>query len=85
MSRSLKKWYYVDEKLLAKVIACDINRSVKTWSRRSVIFPEMIWKRVEVHNWKSFILVYITDNMVWHKLWEFAPTRTFRWHAWAKK
>lgn len=85
MSRSSKKWPYVDPKLLKKIITWWDNRKpIKTWARFSDISPEMVWKTIEVHNWKAFVPVFVNINMVWHKLWEFAPTRRFSWHS-AKK
>tara|TARA_B100001123_G_scaffold345803_1_gene393856 strand:+ start:3037 stop:3339 length:303 start_codon:yes stop_codon:yes gene_type:complete len=84
MSRSLKKGPFVDTHLLEKIEA--INKTndkkvVKTWSRRSTVIPEMVSHTMAVHNGKKFIPVYITENMVGHKLGEFAPTRTFRGHT----
>ena len=84
MSRSLKKGPFVDGSLLEKVEA--MNRSgdkkvVKTWSRRSTVVPEMLGHTLAVHNGKKFIPVYVTENMVGHKLGEFSPTRQFRGHA----
>ncbi len=84
MSRSLKKGPFVDIPLLEKIEA--MNRSndrkvVKTWSRRSTVVPEMIGHTLAVHNGKKFVPVYISENMVGHKLGEFAPTRTFRGHT----
>ena len=84
MARSLKKGPFVDRHLLVKVLtAKDIksNKVIKTWSRRSTILPDFIGLTFAVHNGKKFIPVYITDNMVGHKLGEFAPTRTFYGHA----
>ena len=83
MSRSLKKGPYVDERLLKKVAALGNNdRSViKTWSRASTIAPEMVGCTFAVHNGKSHIPVFVTENMVGHKLGEFAPTRKFRSHG----
>jgi len=84
MGRSLKKGPYVEASLRSKI---DLMNSagdrnvVKTWSRRSTIVPEMVGHTLAVHNGKRFIPVYITENMVGHKLGEFAPTRTFRSHA----
>ncbi len=83
MSRSLKKGPFVDTHLLEKIEK--INKTndkkvVKTWSRRSTIIPEMVSHTMAVHNGRKFIPVYITENMVGHKLGEFAPTRTFRGH-----
>jgi small subunit ribosomal protein S19 len=84
LSRSLKKGPYADEKLLARVI--DLNRRnekavLKTWSRRSTIFPEMVGHTIAVHDGKKHVPVYITESMVGHKLGEFAPSRTFRGHG----
>lgn len=87
MSRSSKKGPYVDPKLLKKVITgWDSNRKpIKTWARHSDVSPEMVWKTIEVHNWKNFVPVFVNINMVWHKLWEFAPTRRFVWHSTKKE
>ena len=84
MGRSLKKGPFVDDHLLKKVEL--LNRRfekkvVKTWSRRSTIFPEMVGHTIAVHNGKKFIPVYVTENMVGHKLGEFSPTRTFKGHS----
>ena len=84
MGRSLKKGPFVDHHLIAKIEL--LNRKfekkvIKTWSRRSTIFPEMVGHTIAVHNGKKFIPVYITENMVGHKLGEFSPTRTFRGHG----
>lgn len=84
MSRSIKKGPFIDEHLADKITA--LNRSgdrrvLKTWSRRSTITPEFVGHTLAVHNGSKFIPVYITENMVGHKLGEFAPTRTFRGHA----
>jgi small subunit ribosomal protein S19 len=84
MSRSLKKGPFVDTPLLEKVEA--MNRGgdkkvIKTWSRRSTVVPEMVGHTLAVHNGRKFIPVYVTENMVGHKLGEFAPTRTFKGHA----
>ncbi|MGA1791651.1 MAG: 30S ribosomal protein S19 [bacterium] len=84
MARSLKKGPFIDEYLLNKIE--QLNQSmdrkvIKTWSRRSTIIPEMVGHTIAVHNGKKFIPVYITENMVGHKLGEFAPTRTFRGHG----
>ena len=84
MSRSIKKGPFVDHHLMAKVNkARDGNdkRPIKTWSRRSTIVPEFVGLTVAVHNGKQHIPVYVTENMVGHKLGEFAPTRTFGGHA----
>ena len=88
MPRSLKKGPFVDEKLLKKVTVAQDSRSnkvIKTWSRRSTIIPEMVGITLAVHNGKKFIPVFITENMVGHKLGEFSPTRTFYSHAGDKK
>ena len=87
MARSLKKGPYVFDRLLKKVQ--ELNNSgkkevIKTWSRRSTIFPDFIGHTIAVHNGKEFIPVYITEDMVGHKLGEFAPTRTFKGHAGSK-
>jgi small subunit ribosomal protein S19 len=84
MGRSLKKGPFVDEPLREKVEelnARNEKKVVKTWSRRSTIVPEMIGHTLAVHNGKKFIPVYITEQMVGHKLGEFAPTRTFKGHS----
>ena len=84
MSRSLKKGPYADEKLLTRI--AELNRTgekavVKTWSRRSTIFPEMVGNTIAVHDGRKHVPVYITESMVGHKLGEFAPTRIFRGHG----
>jgi small subunit ribosomal protein S19 len=84
MSRSLKKGPFVDVPLLEKIEV--MNRAndkkvVKTWSRRSTVVPEMVGHTIAVHNGRKFIPVYITENMVGHKLGEFAPTRQFKGHT----
>jgi small subunit ribosomal protein S19 len=84
LPRSLKKGPFVDEKLMKKVktmIDSGEKKLIKTWSRRSTIVPEFIGFTFAVHNGKKFIPVYVTENMVGHKLGEFSPTRTFRSHA----
>lgn len=84
MSRSLKKGPFVDGHLIEKAVAAkaaNSNKVIKTWSRRSTIIPQFIGMTFAVHNGKKFIPVYITDQMVGHKLGEFAPTRTFYGHA----
>ncbi|MBI4011220.1 MAG: 30S ribosomal protein S19 [Candidatus Rokubacteria bacterium] len=84
MGRSIKKGPFVDQHLLDKVEELNSSRQkkvVKTWSRRSTILPEFVGHTLAVHNGKKFIPVYITENMVGHKLGEFAPTRTFRAHG----
>ncbi|HDZ41462.1 MAG TPA: 30S ribosomal protein S19 [Bacteroidetes bacterium] len=84
MSRSIKKGPFIDFKLEKRVL--EMNDSgkksvIKTWSRRSVISPDFVGHTIAVHNGNKFIPVYITENMVGHKLGEFAPTRTFRGHG----
>jgi len=84
MPRSLKKGPYVDPKLLKKIVEMNESgekRVIRTWSRRSTITPEFIGHTIAVHNGRKFIPVYITENMVGHKLGEFAPTRTYRGHG----
>ncbi len=88
MPRSLKKGPFVDEKLAEKVktmSASGEKKLIKTWSRRSVILPEFIGYTFAVHNGKKFIPVYVTENMVGHKLGEFSPTRTFKGHSGSAK
>ena len=84
MSRSVKKGPYVEEALYKRV--CDMNKTgekqvLKTWSRSSTIFPEFVGHTIAVHDGRKHVPVYITEDMVGHKLGEFAPTRTFRGHA----
>jgi small subunit ribosomal protein S19 len=84
MSRSIKKGPYIDIKLFKKIEdmnSSNVRKSIKTWSRRSTIFPEMVGHTIMVHNGKNFIPVYVTENMVGHKLGEFSPTRTYRGHT----
>jgi len=84
MARSLKKGYFIDDHLLSKVevmTASGSKRVIKTWSRRSTIIPDMVGLTIAVHNGAKFIPVYITENMVGHKLGEFAMTRTYRGHG----
>ena len=84
MGRSLKKGPFSDEHLLDKVAVLNAKNEkkvIRTWSRRSTVVPDFIGHTIAVHNGKKFIPVYITENMVGHKLGEFAPTRTFRGHA----
>jgi small subunit ribosomal protein S19 len=88
MPRSLKKGPYIEPKLMNKVLAAQqarSNRIIKTWSRRSTIFPEMVGITLAVHNGRKFIPVFVSENMVGHKLGEFSPTRTFYGHAGDKK
>jgi len=84
VSRSLKKGPYVDEKLMKKIL--EMNKKgekkvIKTWSRRSTIFPEMVGHTIAVHDGRKHVPIYIIEDMVGHKLGEFAPTRTFRGHG----
>ncbi len=84
MGRSISKGPFVDSHLLVKVEALNAKNEkkvVRTWSRRSTVLPEFIGHTIAVHNGKKFIPVYITENMVGHKLGEFSPTRLFRGHA----
>lgn len=84
MGRSIKKGPCVDEKLFRKVEKLNIakeKRVIKTWSRRSMILPEFVGHTLAVHNGKVFVNVFITENMVGHRLGEFAPTRAFRRHG----
>jgi small subunit ribosomal protein S19 len=88
MTRSIKKGPFIDFKLEKRVM--DMNETgtktvIKTWSRRSVISPDFVGHTIAVHNGSKFIPVYVTENMVGHKLGEFAPTRIFRGHAGSKK
>lgn len=88
MPRSLKKGPFVDGHLQKKVdaaVAGNDRRVLKTWSRRSTILPEMVGLTFAVHNGKKFVPVFVTENMVGHKLGEFSPTRTFHGHAADKK
>ena len=83
MSRSLKKGPYVEPRLLARITAMNESgdkQAIKTWSRSSTIFPEMVGHTIAVHDGRRHVPVYITESMVGHKLGEFAPTRTFRGH-----
>lgn len=87
MSRSLKKGPFVSEKLLKRVREMNESgekRMLKTWSRPSTIFPDMVGHTIAVHDGRKHVPVYITEDMVGHKLGEFAPTRTFKGHAGAK-
>jgi len=84
MSRSLKKGPFIDFKLERKVLVMNESNKksvVKTWARRSMISPDFVGHTIAVHNGNKFIPVFVTENMVGHKLGEFAPTRTFRGHA----
>ena len=88
MSRSVKKGPFIDKHLLKKVLEMKNSgqkKPIKTWSRRSTIFPEMVGLTINVYNGKKFIPVYITENLVGHKLGEFSPTRFFKGHAGSEK
>jgi small subunit ribosomal protein S19 len=88
MPRSLKKGPFIEAKLMKKVVANQESRSnkvIKTWSRRSTVVPEMVGITLAVHNGKKFVPVFVSENMVGHKLGEFSPTRTFYGHAGDKK
>jgi len=88
MPRSLKKGPFIDQSLMKKVTMAQESRSnqvIKTWSRRSTILPEMVGITLAVHNGKKFIPVFVSENMVGHKLGEFSPTRTYYGHAGSKK
>tara|TARA_B100000287_G_scaffold308517_1_gene291683 strand:+ start:399 stop:665 length:267 start_codon:yes stop_codon:yes gene_type:complete len=88
MSRSLKKGPFVDRKLLNKVLKSNEGgkkKVIKTWSRRTVIVPEFVGHTFAVHNGNKFIPVFVSENMVGHKLGEFSPTRTFRMHSGDRK
>ena len=88
MTRSLKKGPFVDEHLMKKVEELNSSndrRVIRTWSRRSTIFPEMVGHTIAVHDGRKHVPVYITESMVGHKLGEFAPTRTFRGHLGRKR
>ena len=84
MARSLKKGPYIDERLLKKIEELNTSNQkkvIKTWARRTTISPEFVGHTLAVHNGNKFIPIYITENMVGHKLGEFSPTRTFRGHS----
>ena len=84
MARSTKKGPFIDDHLIAKIEGMNRRNEkkvVRTWSRRSTVIPEMVGHTIAVHNGKKFIPVYVTENMVGHKLGEFAPTRTFKGHS----
>lgn len=87
MPRSVKKGPFVDASVLKKINAqsVDDRRPIKTWSRRSTVIPEMIGYTFSVHNGRRFLPIYINENMVGHKLGEFAPTRTFQSHSGSRK
>ena len=84
MSRSIKKGPFINEKLLARIVEMNEKNEkkvLKTWSRPSTIFPDMVGHTIGVHDGRKFVPVYVTEDMVGHKLGEFAPTRTYRGHA----
>ena len=84
MSRSIKKGPFVSDRLLSKIQLMNQNNEkkvLKTWSRASTIFPDMVGHTIAVHDGRKFVPVYVTEDMVGHKLGEFSPTRTFRGHA----
>jgi len=88
VARSVKKGPFIDEHLLKKIsvaIEKGDKKVIKTWSRRSTIFPEAVGLTFAVHNGRKFVPVYVTDNMIGHKYGEFAPTRTFHGHGGEKK
>ena len=87
MGRSVKKGPFVDQKLLARIVAMNEKNEknvLKTWSRASTIFPEMVGHTIAVYDGRKHVPVYVSEDMVGHKLGEFAPTRTYRGHARAK-
>ena len=84
MARSLKKWPYIDENLMKKVQKLNNEGKktiIKTWARSCTVIPEFVWHTFWVHNGKAHTPVFVTEDMVWHKLGEFSLTRMFRWHA----
>lgn len=83
MTRSLKKWVYVNPKLEKKILKMKETwekKVIKVWDRSSTIVPDMVGFTLAVYNWKQFVSVYITEEMIQHKIWEFVPTRVFRGH-----
>lgn len=83
MARSLKKGFYVNPKILKKVqkmAETGNKKPIKVWDRACTIVPEMVGFTFAVHNWKEFVTVYVTEEMIGYRLGEFAPTKTFRWH-----
>ncbi|MBQ7036408.1 MAG: 30S ribosomal protein S19 [Clostridia bacterium] len=87
MGRSVKKGPFVEERLLARIVAMNESgdkKVVKTWSRSSTLFPEMVGHTIAVHDGRKHVPVYVTEDMVGHKLGEFAPTRTYKGHAGSK-
>ena len=88
MARSIKKGPFIDEHLSKKIVAANASRQkqvIRTWSRRSTVTPEMVGHTIGVHNGRKFIPVFVSENMVGHKLGEFAPTRTFYAHSGDRK
>lgn len=88
MARSLKKGPYVYHKLIKKIVKAKRSKKklvIKTWSRSSMVIPDMVGETIAVHNGRTFIPVFITENMVGHKLGEFSPTRTYRGHSGNRK
>ncbi|MFM9084132.1 MAG: 30S ribosomal protein S19 [Actinomycetota bacterium] len=88
MSRSLKKGAFVDEHLLKKIDAANASgdrKVIKTWSRRSTVVPDMVGHTIAVHDGRKHVHVYVTESMVGHKLGEFSPTRTFKFHSGQEK
>jgi small subunit ribosomal protein S19 len=88
MARSLKKGPYVFHKLLEKIVKAQASTKksvIKTWSRSSMVIPTMVGLTIAVHNGKTFVPVYVTENMVGHKLGEFSPTRTYKGHSGNRK
>jgi small subunit ribosomal protein S19 len=88
VARSLKKGPFLDQKLMQKIekmIQANEKKVIKSWARRSTITPEMVGFTVAIHNGKKFLPIYLTENMVGHKLGEFAPTRTFKGHSKSEK
>ncbi len=88
MARSIKKGPYVYHKLLTKIEKAQSNTKksvIKTWSRSSMVIPDMVGLTIAVHNGKTFVPVYVTENMVGHKLGEFSPTRTYKGHSGNRK
>jgi small subunit ribosomal protein S19 len=88
VARSVKKGPFIDDHLLRKVEVAQGSgdrKIIRTWSRRSTVIPQMVGMTIAVHNGKSFIPVFVSENMVGHKLGEFSPTRTFRTHPYKKK
>ncbi len=83
MARSLKKWFYIKDRLLKKIqqmVASWDKKVIRIRDRATHILPDMVGLTLAVHNGKQFVSVYITEDMLWHRLWEFSFTRTFKWH-----